>query len=56
MSTMRSRREGLLAQIEASAVDDAVPLSSLLQKCVVLGGQTGVGVIGGRRHRSGAGV
>jgi hypothetical protein len=41
MSTMRSRREGLLAQIEASVVDDAVPLSSLLQTCLVLGGQAG---------------
>jgi len=38
---MRSRREGLLVQIEAGVVDDAVPLSSLLQKCIVLGGQAG---------------
>ncbi len=32
---------GLLAQIEADVVDDTVPLSSLLQKCIVLGGQAG---------------
>jgi hypothetical protein len=34
-------RGGLLAQIEADVVDDTVPLSSLLQKCIVLGGQAG---------------
>jgi AbiTii len=38
---MVHRRGGLLAQIEGDVVDDAVPLSSLLQKCIVLGGQTG---------------
>jgi hypothetical protein len=34
-------RVGLLAQIEADVVDDSVPLSSILQKCIVLGGQAG---------------
>lgn len=38
---MANRRGGLLSQIEAGVVDDTVPLSSLLQKCVVLGGQAG---------------
>jgi AbiTii len=38
---MASNRRGLLAQIEADVVDDTVPLSSLLQKCIVLGGQAG---------------
>jgi hypothetical protein len=38
---MRHKREGLLAQIEAGVLDDTVPLSSLLQKCIVLGGQAG---------------
>lgn len=38
---MVHRRGGLLAQIEADVVDDSVPLSSLLQKCIVLGGQAG---------------
>lgn len=33
------KRGGLLAQIEADMVDDTVPVSSLLQKCIVLGGQ-----------------
>jgi hypothetical protein len=36
---MAHKRGGLLAQIEADVVDDRVPLSSLLQKCIVLGGQ-----------------
>ena len=35
------KRGGLLAQIEADVVDDTVPVSSLLQKCIVLGGQAG---------------
>lgn len=38
---MARKRGGLLAQIEADVVDDTVPLSSLLQKCIVLGGQAG---------------
>jgi len=38
---MAHKRGGLLAQIEADVVDDTVPLSSLLQKCIVLGGQAG---------------
>jgi len=38
---MAHRRSGLLAQIEADVVDDTVPLSSILQKCIVLGGQAG---------------
>ena len=38
---MAHKRGGLLAQIEADVVDDRVLLSSLLQKCVVLGGQAG---------------
>lgn len=38
---MAHKRGGLLAQIEADVVDDMVPLSSLLQKCIVLGGQAG---------------
>ena len=38
---MAHRRGGLLAQIEAGVLDDMVPLSSLLQKCIVLGGQAG---------------
>lgn len=32
-------RSGLLGEIEAGVLDDTVPLSSLLQKCIVLGGQ-----------------
>jgi AbiTii len=32
---------GLLAQIEADVLDDTVSLSSLLQKCIVLGGRAG---------------
>jgi hypothetical protein len=38
---MSHKREGLLAQIEAGVLDDTVPLSSLLQKCIGLGGQAG---------------
>jgi hypothetical protein len=36
---MAHKRGGLLAQIEADVADHAVPLSSLLQKCIVLGGE-----------------
>lgn len=39
--TMSHKRGGLLAQIEAGVLDHTVPLSSLLQKCIVLGGQAG---------------
>jgi hypothetical protein len=35
------RGSGLLAQIEVGVVDHTVPLSSLLQSCIVLGGQAG---------------
>jgi len=38
---MTHKRGGLLAQIQADVVDDTVPLSSLLQKCIVLGGEAG---------------
>jgi hypothetical protein len=38
---MVHRRDGLLAQIAADVVDDGVLLSSLLQRCIVLGGQAG---------------
>ncbi len=38
---MARRRDGLLAQIEADLLDDRVPLSSQLQRCLVLGGQAG---------------
>ena len=38
---MAHRRDGLLTQIAADVVDDGVLLSSLLQKCIVLGGQAG---------------
>jgi len=38
---MTHKRGGLLAQIEADVVDDKVTLSSLLQKCIVLGGRAG---------------
>src|SRR5215472_10304930 len=41
MPAMAHRRGGRLAQIQADVVDDTVPLSSLLQKCIVLGGQAG---------------
>ena len=36
---MTHKRGGLLAQIEADVANNRVPLSSLLQKCIVLGGQ-----------------
>jgi AbiTii len=36
---MARNRGGLLAQIEGDVADHTVPLSSLLQKCIVLGGQ-----------------
>jgi hypothetical protein len=36
---MANKRGGLLAQIEAEVLDDEVALSSLLQKCIVLGGK-----------------
>jgi hypothetical protein len=38
---MPHRREGILAQIEAGVLDDSMPMSSLLQKCIMLGGQAG---------------
>ena len=38
---MANKRGGLLAQIEADLLDDRVPLSSLLQRCIVLSGQAG---------------
>lgn len=38
---MEHKRAGLLAQIEAGVLDDSVSLSSLLQKCIVLGGKVG---------------
>jgi len=38
---MANKRGGLLAQIEADVLDDRVALSSLLQKCIVLGGKAG---------------
>lgn len=41
MPAMAHKRGGLLAQIETDVVDDTVPVSSLLQKCIVLGGQAG---------------
>jgi hypothetical protein len=41
MPDMAHKRAGLLAQIEAGVLDDSVPLSSLLQKCIVLGGKAG---------------
>jgi hypothetical protein len=40
---MDNKRGGLLAQIEADVADYTAPLSSLLQKCIVLGGQARVG-------------
>ncbi|MFF5079229.1 hypothetical protein ACFY36_19395 [Actinoplanes sp. NPDC000266] len=39
MPTMSRTRESLLAQIQAGVLDDGVPLASLLQKCIILGGQ-----------------
>ncbi|WP_345542170.1 hypothetical protein, partial [Phytohabitans rumicis] len=41
MLAMVARRQGLRAQIEAGVLDDTLPVSSLLQKCVLLGGQAG---------------
>lgn len=41
MPAMAQKRSGLLAQIEADVVDDKVPLSSVLNKCIVLGGHAG---------------
>ena len=41
ISRMANRRGGLPVQIEADLLDDSVPLSSLLQRCVVLGRQAG---------------
>ena len=38
---MANRRGSLPAQIEADLLDDRAPLSSLLQRCVVLGRQAG---------------
>ncbi len=37
---MAQNQDGTLAQIMAAVLDDTVPVSSLLQKCVVLGGLT----------------
>jgi hypothetical protein len=36
-----TRAETLISQIESDALDDAVPVSSTLRKCVALGGRTG---------------
>jgi hypothetical protein len=41
MRTMSRKRESLLAQIEVGVVDDSVSLASLMQKCIILGGQAG---------------
>src|ERR1035441_6869468 len=38
---MAQRQSGLLAQIKADVMDRAVPLSSLLQQCIMLGLDTG---------------
>jgi hypothetical protein len=38
---MLAKREGLLGQIEAGVLDNTVPMSSLLQNCISLGGQAG---------------
>jgi|HubBroStandDraft_3_1064219.scaffolds.fasta_scaffold101929_2 hypothetical protein len=38
---MTHNRGGLLAQIQADVIDHTVPLSSILQKCIVLGGEAG---------------
>jgi hypothetical protein len=38
---MTHKRGGLLAQIEADVVDHTVPLSVILHKCIVLGGEAG---------------
>jgi hypothetical protein len=44
---MSHKRGGLLAQIEAGVLDDTVPLSSLLQKCIdsAVGFQVGLYVL-----------
>ncbi|RKN48210.1 hypothetical protein D7223_09230 [Micromonospora endolithica] len=41
MPAMPYKREGLLAQIQAGVLDDSMAVASLLQKCIVLGGQAG---------------
>ncbi|MFI7208456.1 AbiTii domain-containing protein [Micromonospora aurantiaca (nom. illeg.)] len=38
---MSHKRESLLGQIEAGVLDEGTPLASLLQKCIILGGQAG---------------
>jgi hypothetical protein len=38
---MRGKHSGLLDQLQAGVADDTVPLSSLLNKCILLGGQAG---------------
>ncbi|MFC0431076.1 hypothetical protein [Kutzneria buriramensis] len=38
---MHGKRNGLLDQLQAGVADDTTPLSSLLQKCILLGGQAG---------------
>src|SRR5271165_2031246 len=38
---MANRRGSLLAQIEADSLDDSVPLSSVLQRCAVVGRKGG---------------
>ena len=49
---MAHKRGGLLAQIEADVLDDRVALSSLLQKCIVLGGKAGSEKCGAGHARS----
>jgi hypothetical protein len=41
MPAAAQKRSGLLAQIQADVLDHTVPLSSILQKCIVLGGEAG---------------
>lgn len=41
MAAMVDKRQSLLAQIEAGVLDHSVPVASLLQKCIVLGGRAG---------------
>jgi hypothetical protein len=38
---MAWRQVGLVAQIEKGALDESIPLTSTLRKCVVLGGHAG---------------
>lgn len=38
---MAHKRESLLAQLEVGVLDDSMPVASLLQKCIVLGGRAG---------------